>query len=156
MQIIVWAFLQLTKKKPLFSFWQSRTSTTTEKTRSSTVDLNLPPPPPPSFASVCTLEKVKSALERVMGKPNPNSKPGPDSRPDGSMKRSAPSEKATMDGQDSLSGAMTGGAMMMTVCPGCFQYLLVPVADPRCPRCDLQVSAKRAKIGVGCSTSAAN
>ncbi|XP_039131464.1 uncharacterized protein LOC120267853 [Dioscorea cayenensis subsp. rotundata] len=133
-------------------------------------DLNLPPPPAaaigtqaitedsaaldlrlvspsssaaPEYQSVCTLEKVKSALERAEreargrrrmsdGSPSPSS-----STTSSSAKRRAAEaeEEEGLDGWD--SSAETG--MMAAGCPGCLLYVLISRRNPRCPRCDSHV-----------------
>ncbi|KAJ6803766.1 uncharacterized protein M6B38_189965 [Iris pallida] len=122
-------------------------------------DLNLPPPTTPSrsptstsfSSSVCTLEKVKYALERAKTTDGsgPSSKRAPATEED---------EKGT-HGEDAK--------MMVGVCPRCMQYLLVPVAAPRCPRCGAHVPVppymnqqqqhgKKAKIDLNSTASANN
>ncbi|CAN8305011.1 unnamed protein product [Cochlearia groenlandica] len=111
-----------------------------------------PPPPPPSsysssnpslslsylsslsvspanssFQSVCTLDKVKSALDRV-------------------KKRQSP-ENSVCD-RNAASPVVAGG------CPGCLSYVLVMRNNPKCPRCDSFVplpAMKKPKIDLNIS-----
>ncbi|KAM0937324.1 hypothetical protein DsansV1_C25g0187221 [Dioscorea sansibarensis] len=131
-------------------------------------DLNLPPPSPaigtqaitedsaaldlrlvspssaaPEYQSVCTLEKVKSALERAereargrrrMSEGSPSPSPS-SSTTSSSAKRRAAEEEEVLDGWD--SSVKTG--MMAAGCPGCLLYVLISRRNPRCPRCDSHV-----------------
>ncbi|KAG0503681.1 hypothetical protein HPP92_003753 [Vanilla planifolia] len=138
-------------------------------------DLNLPPPsagngiateescpleltlsattavPISSYRSVCTLEKVRSALERAEQEsrwtfprisncersPSPSSSMTSSSRKD----RTARMGDLTRE-RDSPSPDRTGvvvGGMVVAGCPGCFLYVLISTAEPRCPRCRTDV-----------------
>ncbi|CAN8233717.1 unnamed protein product [Cochlearia groenlandica] len=68
-----------------------------------------------NFHSVCTLEKVKSALERA----------------ERDKKRQSP--EVTMTAEEIASPVAAG-------CSGCLSYVLVMKNDPKCPRCDTIVS----------------
>ncbi|XP_008810674.2 uncharacterized protein LOC103722034 [Phoenix dactylifera] len=114
-------------------------------------------PPPPAAAaasssasfdylSVCTLEKVKSALERAEresrirlplrgqfdGSPSPSSS----STTSSSIKRRAAVDQDE-DGATDVSNS--SGGMIAAGCPGCLLYVLIAKVDPRCPRCDSHV-----------------
>ncbi|RRT73490.1 hypothetical protein B296_00001789 [Ensete ventricosum] len=112
-------------------------------------DLNLPPPSPSrgqklEYQSVCTLEKVKSALERES-----RLLPRPDTSPSPPLSSSSASSYASAfflsrrwaveHAQDGV--ASTGPATMMAVavCPACLLCVLVPEVDPRCPKCAAHV-----------------
>ncbi|XP_010907048.2 uncharacterized protein [Elaeis guineensis] len=127
---------------------------------STALDLKLAAVPPPSTAaaasasssssfdylSVCTLEKVKFALERAEresrirlprrarfdGSPSPSSS----STTSSSFKRRAAADQDE-DGATDVSNA--SGGLIAAGCPGCLLYVLIAKVDPRCPRCDSHV-----------------
>ncbi|URD78497.1 hypothetical protein MUK42_19091 [Musa troglodytarum] len=87
---------------------------------------------PSAYQSVCTLEKVKSALERATrrsdGSPSPRSSSTTTTSSSSSfsvIKRRAPRGRAA--------------AMTVAGCPVCLLYVLVSSVDPRCPRCAVHV-----------------
>ncbi|CAD5191822.1 unnamed protein product [Musa acuminata subsp. malaccensis] len=114
-------------------------------------DLNLPPPSPSvgqklEYQSVCTLEKVKSALERESRLlPRPDASPSPppsSSSASSSASASFLSRRWTVEqAQDGVAstGPATMMAMAVAVCPACLLYVLVSEVDPRCPRCTAHV-----------------
>ncbi|KAK8956733.1 hypothetical protein KSP39_PZI000353 [Platanthera zijinensis] len=123
-------------------------------------DLNLPPPaaslPEDSalldlklsgggisgaYQSVCTLDKVKSALKRAVGKDQPSateegnscaSASPPSSTSSSSVKRWGLAERV-------VGGFDANGGMMAAACPRCLLYVLISKGKPRCPRCDSHV-----------------
>lgn len=107
-----------------------------------------------TYHSVCTIEKVKTALERFeRGKqhqaPHPHhqqhsgASPSSSSVTTSSVKRrggdSSGGAVEQGDGCDSPSGG--GGGMVAAACPRCFLYVLISRNDPRCPRCESHVPA---------------
>lgn len=81
--------------------------------------LSLSPNTNNNFQSVCTLDKVKSALERA------------ERDPAMFKKRQSP--------DDTVSDQYRTEAMAAPVvagCPGCLSYVLVIMNNPKCPRCD--------------------
>ncbi|XP_010472753.1 PREDICTED: uncharacterized protein LOC104752344 [Camelina sativa] len=70
-----------------------------------------------NFQSVCTLDKVKSALERAERYP-----------PAVFKKRQSPDDTVLSDDHDRTPVAAG--------CPGCLSYVLVMMNNPKCPRCD--------------------
>ncbi|WOL17804.1 hypothetical protein Cni_G26597 [Canna indica] len=132
------------------------------------LDLTLTPPPlspaalflamgaaaPPSAAmptvygqSVCTLEKVKSALERAEREdrsPAAARRPvvGSASSPASSITTSSSSKRPAADedgpGTDSPR-ALKRAAITAAGCSACHLYVLVTAADPKCPRCEAHV-----------------
>jgi hypothetical protein len=107
-----------------------------------------------TYHSVCTIEKVKTALERFeRGRqhqsPHPHhhqqqqqhsgagagASPSSSSVTTSSVKRRGGVEQG--DGCDSPSG----GGMVAAACPRCFLYVLISRSDPRCPRCESHVPA---------------
>ncbi|EHA8590302.1 hypothetical protein COCNU_scaffold016756G000040 [Cocos nucifera] len=111
---------------------------------STALELKLvaPAPSAAAYQSVCTLEKVKSALEResrirLPHRPRSDATPSPSSSTtSSSIKRRAAAdqdEDGVTDGSDSSGGMIAAG------CPGCLLYVLIAKVDPRCPRCDSHV-----------------
>ncbi|KAG1368448.1 putative dachshund [Cocos nucifera] len=106
---------------------------------SATTDLNLVASAASEYHSVCTLEKVRHALERAeresRGKPHqrrmhrsPSSSSSSSASSTSSLKRREGEEE--LDGSDSSSGSL-----MAARCPRCLLYVLVANRDPRCPGC---------------------
>ncbi|XP_044508408.1 uncharacterized protein LOC123227518 isoform X2 [Mangifera indica] len=123
-------------------------------------DLNYPPPQQPPqinhfleetcldlklqsssshYQSVCTLDKVKSALQRAqkrtLEKKQASYSPGPPS-------------------VSSSSSSSSGPGMFAAGCPGCLLYVVTLKANPKCPRCNTTVpfqAAKKAKIDLNSS-----
>ncbi|KAK3149794.1 hypothetical protein QOZ80_3AG0222920 [Eleusine coracana subsp. coracana] len=108
-----------------------------------------------TYHSVCTIEKVKTALERFeRGKhqhhhqnggghqhhqqqhSGAGASPSSSSVTTSSVKRRGGVEQG--DGCDSPSG---GGGLVAAACPRCFLYVLISRSDPRCPRCEAHVPA---------------
>ncbi|PKU76252.1 uncharacterized protein LOC110098004 [Dendrobium catenatum] len=86
------------------------------------------------FQSVCTLEKVKSALERA-GRAEAASSASVS--PSSSTTSTSMKRRSVAEEDDGRSDS-TGG-MMAAACPSCLLYVLVSKAIPRCPRCDSHV-----------------
>ena len=108
-----------------------------------------------TYRSVCTIEKVKTALERFeRGRQHQPSHPHhnhPQQQQHSGAGASPSSSTVTTssvkrrgggveqgDDCDSPSG---GGGMVAAACPRCFLYVLISRSDPRCPRCESHVSA---------------
>lgn len=100
-----------------------------------------------TYHSVCTIEKVKTALERFergkqghhqqLSGPGAGGSPSSSSVTTSSVKRGAVEQG---DGCDSPSAAAGGGGgMVAAACPRCFLYVLISRSDPRCPRCESHV-----------------
>ncbi|CAA6658031.1 unnamed protein product [Spirodela intermedia] len=89
------------------------------------------------YQSVCTLEKVKSALERRRRCESTR-----DDELEGES-RSSSSSSAVLQGGDqsaaastgSASAAVSGDALAAAACPACLCYVLVSRSNPGCPRC---------------------
>ncbi|KAK9684111.1 hypothetical protein RND81_10G187100 [Saponaria officinalis] len=109
---------------------------------------------PSSYTSVCTLDKVKSALDRA-------ERSSPSSSTSSSRKRwmspspsnsSSLSIKETEDEVEKVSLSGTGGLLVAAACPVCFLYVLMSKTDPKCPKCNSIVqlngimSTKKPKI----------
>uniref|UniRef100_A0A0E0D486 GIR1-like zinc ribbon domain-containing protein n=1 Tax=Oryza meridionalis TaxID=40149 RepID=A0A0E0D486_9ORYZ len=107
-----------------------------------------------TYHSVCTIEKVKTALERFeRGKHqhhqhqqhSAGASPSSSSVTTSSVKRRGGGGGSVGDGAveqgdgcDSPSAA-AGGGMVAAACPRCFLYVLISRSDPRCPRCESHV-----------------
>ena len=119
-------------------------------------DLNFPPSPAeenldlklfPSneYQSVCTLDKVKSALERAekeSGKKrhaNCGSSDISSSRICSSL--SSPSSPSVREGEagdgeeEKSSDSFESGPVFAAGCPSCLLYVLLSKSNPKCPRC---------------------
>ncbi|KAF8681719.1 hypothetical protein HU200_045152 [Digitaria exilis] len=111
--------------------------------------------PTTTYHSVCTIEKVKTALERFeRGKQGSHNhqqqhsgagaSPSSSSVTTSSVKRRGGDSSSAVeqgDGCDSPSGGGGGGGMVAAACPRCFLYVLISRSDPRCPRCESHVPA---------------
>ncbi|CAL5030022.1 unnamed protein product [Urochloa decumbens] len=105
-------------------------------------DLNLPPPAAPAAAAppattsaaVCTLDMVRSALERAAA-----------GRTAASPATSSTSSASTSSSCSSAGKrnrsppTATTPAMRAAACPSCLTYVLIAEEDPRCPRCAARV-----------------
>ncbi|KAH0457910.1 hypothetical protein IEQ34_013225 [Dendrobium chrysotoxum] len=123
-------------------------------------DLNLPPPSSSSSASlpehstlldlklagggisneyqsVCTLEKVKSALERAHRR-QIDWETGCASGSPSSSTTSSSMKRVGVAEEDDGGSDSTGG-LLAAACPSCLLYVLISKASPRCPRCDSHV-----------------
>ncbi|XP_037428672.1 uncharacterized protein LOC119294571 [Triticum dicoccoides] len=101
-----------------------------------------------TYHSVCTIEKVKTALERFeRGKQGQGhhqqqqqsgagASPSSSSVTTSSVKRRGDVAVEQGDGCDSPSAS---GGMVAAACPRCFLYVLIARSDPRCPRCESHV-----------------
>ncbi|KAF7044510.1 hypothetical protein CFC21_053727 [Triticum aestivum] len=111
-----------------------------------------------TYHSVCTIEKVKTALERFeRGKQGHHhqqqqqqqqhsgagatagASPSSSSVTTSSVKRRGDVAVEQGDGCDSPSASAGGGGMVAAACPRCFLYVLIARSDPRCPRCESHV-----------------
>lgn len=119
---------------------------------------SLSPSPSPSsprsnYQSVCTLDKVKSALERAERNPIKKRSSLWKSSPSTSYSSSSSSAAAEKefreeDNLKSLSSPIAAG------CPGCLSYVLVMMNNPTCPRCSSVVplpAAKKPRIDLNIS-----
>ncbi|MQM19432.1 hypothetical protein Taro_052436 [Colocasia esculenta] len=136
----------------------------------ATLDLRLRPsaavtPAAAGYESVCTLDKVRSALERAQREPPlrkllPHSAAGPASpassstttssakrlreatqdeegeRESKSPSSSSSSSSVVVQGREDRSAA---AGMAAAGCPSCLLYVLISRSDPRCPRCNAAV-----------------
>ncbi|KAH0707349.1 hypothetical protein KY290_011905 [Solanum tuberosum] len=111
------------------------------------LDLKLLLPSSPSsssYHSVCTLEKVKSALERAEKETTRKR-----SISVSMSSNSSSSVKDTEINQEHISSSFAAG------CPSCLLYVLISKNDPKCPRCHtivpLPVAMKKPRIDLNIS-----
>ncbi|KAM0872948.1 hypothetical protein ACQ4PT_038402 [Festuca glaucescens] len=108
-------------------------------------DLNLPPPSAAATtttnsAAVCTLDMVRSALERAAAV---RSAPSPATSSSSSASTSTSSSSLGKRNRSPPAASTTESpvnpAMRAAACPSCLTYVLVVEADPLCPRCEARV-----------------
>ncbi|XP_071725766.1 uncharacterized protein [Rutidosis leptorrhynchoides] len=94
---------------------------------------------PPAYRSVCTLDKVKFALERAeketLRKRSisvSKSCSSPNSNSSSSVKETMVTEDDDDDNEKSCEAYAAG-------CPNCLLYVLISRSNPKCPRCDMTV-----------------
>ncbi|KAK8542515.1 hypothetical protein V6N13_136911 [Hibiscus sabdariffa] len=102
------------------------------------------------YQSVCTLDKVKFALERFEKEPvkkraSPSSLLKSPLSPSYSSSSSSIKDSREGDlGEEKLASLVAAG------CPGCLSYVLIMKHDPKCPRCNTLVpimpAAKKPRI----------
>ncbi|XVF87028.1 hypothetical protein PTKIN_Ptkin18bG0087800 [Pterospermum kingtungense] len=77
---------------------------------------------PSSYQSVCTLDKVKHALERAEK---------------GTLKKRSPSPPPPSSATEAAATSLPSTpGMFAAACPGCLLYVMASNANPRCPRCN--------------------
>lgn len=99
-----------------------------------------------NYQSVCTLDKVKSALERAEKEPTKRRSPfwKPSHMQSPSCSSSSSSTRETTSEQMESPIAMG--------CPICLAYVLVSVDHPKCPRCNVTIPLpKKPKIDLNMS-----
>ncbi|KAG7012065.1 hypothetical protein SDJN02_26973, partial [Cucurbita argyrosperma subsp. argyrosperma] len=133
----------------------------------TSLDLKLTSSPSPSpspstnYASVCTLDKVKSALERAdkeLVKKRSSlwkstSSPSYSSSSSAAAKEIQEEEEA-VENRNEAAAAAGLAAPMAVGCRGCLSYVLVTKNNPRCPRCNSVVplaSMKKPRIDLNMS-----
>ncbi|KAK3428409.1 uncharacterized protein LOC104451017 [Eucalyptus grandis] len=109
-----------------------------------------------SYQSVCTLDKVKSALEKAEREPFKKGLPAhwrsPSSSslsPSNSSSSSSIREKNREANDEKVSPTTVAAG-----CPTCLLYVLISTSNPKCPRCDMMVplpSSKRPRIDLNMS-----
>jgi hypothetical protein len=109
-------------------------------------DLNVPPPATTTSAAVCTLDMVRSALERAAASssatPTTSSASTSSSSSWGKRNRSPLADTTKRP-------ATTPPVMRAAACPSCLTYVLIAEADPRCPRCAAKVPPLGGKPAAG-------
>ncbi|KGN44280.1 uncharacterized protein LOC101214550 [Cucumis sativus] len=104
----------------------------------TSLDLKLTSSPSSTnYASVCTLDKVKSALERADKELVKKRSSLWKSASSPSYSSSSSSAAAGKEIQEEEAAEIRNSAAPMAVgCPGCLSYVLVMKNNPRCPRCN--------------------
>ncbi|KAK7257070.1 hypothetical protein RIF29_30773 [Crotalaria pallida] len=94
--------------------------------------------PSNNYQSVCTLDKVKSALERAEKEPIRKRgsllKSSSFSSPSASYSSSSSSIREIQ--QEEVSDDKILSSPMAAGCPGCLSYVLIMKNNPKCPRCN--------------------
>ncbi|KAL3851031.1 hypothetical protein ACJIZ3_012913 [Penstemon smallii] len=106
-----------------------------------------------NYQSVCTLDKVKSALERAekeMVKKRSMSMSMSKSKSSSPRSNSSSSIKdSDVYEEDKSSASFAAG------CPRCLMYVLISTSNPKCPRCNIHVpmpvTAKKPRIDLNIS-----
>lgn len=99
----------------------------------------------PSYQSVCTLDKVKSALERAEKDPI---KKRSSSMWKSSMSTSpsySSSSSSIKDVQEEENDERFNISPIVAGCPGCLSYVLIMKNNPKCPNCSLAIELPIAK-----------
>ncbi|KAG8044586.1 hypothetical protein GUJ93_ZPchr0068g2948 [Zizania palustris] len=109
-------------------------------------DLNLPPPSAAAIATatstsaaVCTLDMVRSALERATAGRSAAAaaaaSPATSSSSSASTSSSSSSAGKRHRSPPAITATPASPSMRASACPSCLTYVLIAEADPRCPRC---------------------
>ncbi|KAL5216385.1 hypothetical protein ABZP36_007786 [Zizania latifolia] len=109
-------------------------------------DLNLSPPAAAAAAAiatatstsaaVCTLDMVRSALERATaGRAAAAASPATSSSSSASTSSSSSSVGKRHRSPPTSTATPASPSMRAAACPSCLTYVLIAEADPRCPRC---------------------
>ncbi|CAN0901928.1 hypothetical protein LINGRAHAP2_LOCUS21699 [Linum grandiflorum] len=97
------------------------------------------PPPPstsgPYYQSVCTLDKVKSALERAEKEP-PVAALGRKRLPMSRLSSPSYSTSSSDHHGTEEKSSSAAASPVAAGCPGCLSYVLVMKNNPKCPRCN--------------------
>ncbi|KAL6546975.1 hypothetical protein OROMI_022696 [Orobanche minor] len=112
-----------------------------------------------NYQSVCTLDKVKSALERAKKETTVRNKRSMSSISSSIRSSSSSSIKldSDVDQEEKLTipVAVAVAASFAAGCPNCLMYVLISKSNPRCPRCScyvpLPVAAKKPRIDLNIS-----
>ncbi|CAI9088016.1 OLC1v1022243C1 [Oldenlandia corymbosa var. corymbosa] len=111
---------------------------------------------PSNYQSVCTLDKVKSALERAEKETNMVRKRSISMSKSSSPSRlSNNSSSSTVDENEEKSAPTA--ASFAAGCPNCLLYVLISASNPKCPRCSItvplpnNVAAKKPRIDLNIS-----
>lgn len=108
---------------------------------------------PFNYQSVCTLDKVKSALERAEREPTKRRSPFWRSLQSPSFSSSSSGNRETSREQEEDEKVLNLlNSPVATGCPGCLAYVLVSRGNPKCPRCSITVPlSKKARIDLNIS-----
>lgn len=94
-----------------------------------------------SYESVCTLDKVKFALERAKNNEQIKKHFLP-RRSSNSPSTSSVSTKAEEDDLKTINSKSKIGQGLLTAagCPNCLMYVMISKENPKCPKCNMMVS----------------
>ncbi|CAL0328832.1 unnamed protein product [Lupinus luteus] len=98
------------------------------------------------YQSVCTLDKVKSALERAEKEPKrkrPYWLKSSSFSPQSASYSSSPSLIREIQDEESVEKVLS--SPMAAGCPGCLSYVLIMKNNPKCPKCNSTVSLPKMK-----------
>lgn len=127
------------------------------------LDLKLVSSPPSSspsslslsftYQSVCTLDKVKSALERAEREPPKRRSPlGKSLQSPYCSSSSSSNKEISLEQEKDEKLLSVSGSPVATGCPSCLAYVLVSESNPKCPRCNVIVPLqKKARIDLNIS-----
>ncbi|MED6124879.1 hypothetical protein PIB30_063111 [Stylosanthes scabra] len=117
-----------------------------------------------NYQSVCTLDKVKSALERAEKEPilrkrtsflkSPISATSPSSYSSSSSSIREMQEDESDDNKMMTPPSTLSSSPIAAGCPGCLSYVLIMKNNPKCPRCNTIVplpSVKKPRIDLNIS-----
>ncbi|KAI4366006.1 hypothetical protein MLD38_021935 [Melastoma candidum] len=105
------------------------------------------------YQSVCTLDKVKSALEKAERDPPARKRP-PFWGSSPSAASNSSSSTSVVETQLRKEETMSSSSPVAAGCPCCLLYVLIMKSNPRCPRCDTVVpmpTSKRPRIDLNIS-----
>lgn len=91
------------------------------------------PPTSSNYQSVCTLDKVKSALERAEKETIRKRSISMSQSSSPSNSSSSVKDPDQMDFEEKSSASFAAG------CPSCLLYVLISKSNPKCPRCNMIV-----------------
>ncbi|XP_057948105.1 uncharacterized protein LOC131143783 [Malania oleifera] len=103
------------------------------------------------YQSVCTLDKVKSALERAerqstIKKLSPLTMRSKSTSPSQNSSSSVrESEEHCEEKSLSSSSSPSAGLLFAAGCPSCLLYVLISKSNPKCPRCHIDVPSPTCK-----------
>ncbi|OMO55336.1 hypothetical protein CCACVL1_27307 [Corchorus capsularis] len=121
----------------------------------SSLELKLVSSPSSNYQSVCTLDKVKFALERAEKEPVRKRSSLWKSSLSPSYSSSSSSIKDSQEyGADGGDQEKLLASLMAAGCPGCLSYVLIMKNSPKCPRCNTLVpmpAAKKPRIDLNMS-----
>lgn len=110
--------------------------------------------PSSNYQSVCTLDKVKSALERAEKEPIRKRASFLKSPLSASSPSYSSSSSSIREAQEEESEEKMSSSPMAAGCPGCLSYVLIMKNNPKCPRCNSVVpipSLKKPRIDLNIS-----
>jgi len=111
-----------------------------------------------NYQSVCTLDKVKSALERAEKEPIVRKRTSflksPLSASSPSYSSSSSSIRETIQEEECEERLNVSSSPLAAGCPGCLSYVMIMKNNPKCPRCNSLVpipSMKKPRIDLNIS-----